>query len=315
VEDCPGAPNCRGPGGTQISFPRLYGFNVWNTRTYLRESLKAVFPDQASHIDKVVDPGEYGLESYNCRIVCCFIFMLGVLEDLRITLNLCFHLGHLPSRPDKWIRYEEPTWGSKDFAKSVHGWCELHMVKFGVAGMPMMWKIANVCLVVLPKLLLWILLVFSGFHFLMETAGIVNVIMNSMALTFILGLDELVFDVLTSAPVKHMMGNLEEFPLFSYDELEADSDDSLLKRYNETEISRDWKKVLTTFFPRRLLVVSIMLPIFIFKYYIMNCNLESDGSRVSKPLYTPFEMKFNPLTSFIPEAVFTTGTLSWNMPE
>jgi len=85
----------------------------------------------------------------------------------------------------------------------------------------------------------------------METAGILDVIMNSMALTFILGLDEMVFHVLTSAPVKHMMSNLAEYPLFNYEELENHPDEVLMGHYEEKELNRNWSKVLLTLCPRR----------------------------------------------------------------
>ena len=42
------------------------------------------------------------------------------------------------------------------------------------------------CFILLPKSLLWLGLVRSGVHYLMETAGIVDVIVNAMALTFVL---------------------------------------------------------------------------------------------------------------------------------
>ena len=40
--------------------------------------------------------------------------------------------------------------------------------------------------ILLPKNLLWLGVTRSGVHYLMETAGIVNVVVNAMALTFIL---------------------------------------------------------------------------------------------------------------------------------
>ena len=42
------------------------------------------------------------------------------------------------------------------------------------------------CFILLPKILLWLALVRSGVHYLMETAGIVDVVVNAMALTFVL---------------------------------------------------------------------------------------------------------------------------------
>lgn len=50
--------------GTSYSMPRLYSFPIWSTRVFVRDSLKAVFPEMAERIDQKVDPGERGsLES------------------------------------------------------------------------------------------------------------------------------------------------------------------------------------------------------------------------------------------------------------
>ena len=47
---CPDSPNCVGPGGTQITPQRVYDFNSWSTRTFVRESLLQIFPDRADDI-------------------------------------------------------------------------------------------------------------------------------------------------------------------------------------------------------------------------------------------------------------------------
>ena len=41
----------------------------------------ALFPQMQDEIDKNVDPGEYGVESYWCRLVCIFIFVTAILDD------------------------------------------------------------------------------------------------------------------------------------------------------------------------------------------------------------------------------------------
>lgn len=41
-------------------------------------------------------------------------------------------------------------------------------------------------MIVIPKTLLWLGVTRSGVHYLMETAGIMNVVVNAMALSFIL---------------------------------------------------------------------------------------------------------------------------------
>ncbi|CAL1167997.1 unnamed protein product, partial [Cladocopium goreaui] len=108
---------CTGPSGTEITPPRLYSFDIWTTRLFVRapwqsvqgktmESLKAIFPDKQDDIDERIvpwheqfdertfdeikskgtqrvqmphelDPGEYGLESYYCRLLCLSTALAG----------------------------------------------------------------------------------------------------------------------------------------------------------------------------------------------------------------------------------------------
>merc|ERR1711966_607662 len=71
----PDAPNCRGPDGTALSYPRLYSYHIWSVRTFYKETLDSIFPHRGEDILKVADPGEYGIENYWCRAACVFIFM------------------------------------------------------------------------------------------------------------------------------------------------------------------------------------------------------------------------------------------------
>jgi len=315
MENCPqDAPNCKGPGVTAFSAPRLYSFDVWSTRVYVRDSLAAIFPDRKDEIHKLVDPGEYGLENYYCRASCCFIFMMAMMDDLHKTLSLLVLLWHVPSDNSKWVRYEPPDWATKEHAKRVHSWCELDLVKFGVAGMPCRWKFTNFACIFVPKMCIWWILASLGMHFLMETAGIVDVIMNSMALTFIINLDEMIFMVLTTVPVKHMLDNLEDYALFQLDEEEREKDDDILTRYMRQEFGANkWKRFFKLLLPKRLLTVLILMMAFIWNYYRLNCDMMDDGSLVSKPMTLPTVVRFNPL-NFFSDGFPAQSDAYWTMP-
>eukprot|EP00913_Durusdinium_trenchii_P002333 g2155.t1 len=79
-QDCPDATNCIGPLGTNFSYPRLYNFGIWSTRTFVQQSLEVVAP--FSDVSQSVDPGEYGLENFYCRIACISLFLLSTMTDL-----------------------------------------------------------------------------------------------------------------------------------------------------------------------------------------------------------------------------------------
>ena len=79
VGDCVGHSWCRGPGGTETTPHRLRNWVTFSNRNFARDSMKALFPDRESDIHDKVDPGEYGVESYHCRWICCFIFVMSVM--------------------------------------------------------------------------------------------------------------------------------------------------------------------------------------------------------------------------------------------
>jgi len=316
MEQCPGGQDCVGPGGTIYAPSRLYGFDIWLTRTFVRDSLKAAFPHRSQEFDQLVDPGEYGMENWWCRFICCFVFMMSVMDDLRNSLNLILLLWNLPNKPQKWISYEPPDWAGKDQVKKIHNWSELNLVKFGVAGMPRAWKVANLFTVCFPKLVIWYLLTSSGFHLLMESAGILDVIMNSLAVNFILSIDEIIFQVLTTIPVRHMMTNLEDYDLFKTDEEEKETDDEILYKFQRTELGRGkWRVFATMIIPRRLFQVIVLMLIFWKKYYYYNCMQMEDGSWVSKPLYVPPDTSFRPLAFLFNYDDHASDSPAWVMPE
>ena len=107
-QDCPDAPNCMGPGGTSLSYPRMYDYepwrgisvfwacmhlnacsaqDIWSTRGFLKQSMQAavshelaactapyqtseaLFPHLKSSIDGSVDPGEQLAYSFCSKLL------------------------------------------------------------------------------------------------------------------------------------------------------------------------------------------------------------------------------------------------------
>mmetsp|Transcript_89977 Transcript_89977/g.290724 ORF Transcript_89977/g.290724 Transcript_89977/m.290724 type:complete len:127 (+) Transcript_89977:36-416(+) len=121
----------------------------------------------------------------------------------------------------------------------------------------------------------------------METAGIVDVIMNSLALTFIIQFDEMIFAILTTVPVKYRMGSLEEYALFDM------QDDELLTDEEVLEV--------------------VLMVVFMYNYYRLNCDFLEDGSTVSKPMSFPQIVRFNP-TFFFTNKYPMDAEPYWSMP-
>lgn len=290
IQQCPDGADCIGPGGTVYTPERLYNWEMWNTRQFVHDSFKALFPDRAGEIDAKIDPGEYGLESYWLRVVCCFLFVMGCWGDLKGSMVLLQLLWTVPSRNEPWMVYEIPRWATnKEHAKAVHGWSELDLVKFKVAGMSRTWKLLNLFLIFLPKVYVWLLTVCVGMTFLLETSDIEDMIINAVALAFILSIDELICGTLMSPISTYMVEHLEPFPLFETADEEDDTEEDAFAKH---QLDKDKLNIFSVslwlhVFPLRFLGIVIVTAFFICKYYSEHCITESDGSLYSKPVLAP----------------------------
>merc|ERR1712113_804422 len=99
----------------------------------------------------------------------------------------------------------------------------------------------------------------TGFHFLMETAGIVDLVINTMSLTFVLSLDEMIFDRLATKAAKHIMESLEDLALFDTSLEEQESQADTMKRYTAMEFGRPLGHVMSMVLPRKLLMIIVFM--------------------------------------------------------
>jgi len=318
IESCPDAADCRGPGGTEFTYPRLYNFNDWSTRKYVKESLLALFPKMRKEIEHEVDPGEYGVENSFCRYACVFIFSMAVVGDLFSTTNILKVLWKIPTGSAMpWISYEEPCWGpSKAAMKEVTGMTELDLVKFRIGSMPWMWKLVNLIFIVMPKIMIWCCLVSCGFRFLMETSGISDCIINCIALTFILDLDEMIFNRMSTQAAKTIMSKLEDYALYSIEAEEAESVEETLQRCRKEGQEKSLASKLSFLIPRRFFMILIVCIVFICKYYYHNCDIAKDGSIISTSIYIPRHAALSPLGFLfgVHSEHANTDKISWKMP-
>lgn len=308
IQDCPDGPNCVGPRGTIFSYPRLYDFDVWGTRIFAQDSMAAV---NATHLDKV-DPGEYGLENFYCRMVCIFLFLKSTVTDFCENIENIKTLVLTPTRADSWINMHVPDWAGKSDVKAFGDMEELDLVEYHVAGMPLHWKMFNAIFILVPKTLLWFGVTRSGVHYLMETAGIMNVVVNAMALSFILNVDEMIFERLTSQLTTHILTHLQALDLYE-DDLE-ETDEQALARYEKQEMNMGCLSILWKIMPLQLIVLSGTLFLFLTDYYLTNCELR-DGSWVSKAMHLPSEVDGNLFRFMFGIEASQQPDAFWTMPE
>jgi len=331
VEDT-GDESCRGPAGTTITPPRLYSFDIWSTRVFIRDSMKLIFPDKADDIDKMVDPGEYGMESYWCRVLCCLLFMMTMVQEARNIITMGYTLYYLPNVAETWIAdtgapEEEEAEMEDDGPVNEDEWLE--SITLQAAGMPMIWKVINVVLLLIPKMFIWKLTVETGIVFLMETAGIDDLVVNSIALTFILDIDELCLQTLTTPYTKSLLSRCRDLPLSDFKSQLANeqrrksqkalTEKQALQRFGEEELSKRFSLIdcIYTIFPFRLLGVLGAALFFIFGYYQSHCKpTDFFGRFWPKPLHLAESTEFSILNSFFPIffPVHVEKESIWSMP-
>eukprot|EP00746_Dinoflagellata_sp_MGD_P141740 gnl/MRDRNA2_/MRDRNA2_74799_c0_seq2.p1 gnl/MRDRNA2_/MRDRNA2_74799_c0~~gnl/MRDRNA2_/MRDRNA2_74799_c0_seq2.p1 ORF type:complete len:446 (+),score=91.83 gnl/MRDRNA2_/MRDRNA2_74799_c0_seq2:151-1338(+) len=310
-DSCPGlGSKCLGPGGTEVDMKRIYNWAQWSTRTFVKDSLKVIFPDRAEEIETKVDPGEYGVEAYNCRLLCCFLFIVFVMNDLVQTLDMLRMLYHIPTADEDWFEADDHVDNDTDVLS-------LDRVKVKIAGMPLLWKILNLVFVVIPKILIWKLLAESGIMFLMETSGIEDVIVNAVAMAFLLNIDEMLCAVLMSKESKALLDKLEGTALYDSGEWKNWSHGKILEEYEH----HDWKAHQLADFlaliPMKLLACCGLTFVGVFEYYAMHCIRTGEGSLISKPMYLPTSSHFGFLAAFFPNLfpVEKQDEAYWSMPE
>jgi len=316
MENCPG-PGCRGPEGTDITAPRLYSWPAIVDQKFVKDSLEALFPDKLREIHEKVIVGEYGVESYWCRAICCFIFMVSCMGELGIIFKMGELLWKVPNKAEPWI-HPRPKTGAPLVGS-------IDEVKVTIAGMPLHWKFFNLVIVIWPKFLLWKLTAETGITILMETAGIDDLITNSVGLTFILGLDELIGSALMREETLMFVRATETFLLYDdttscVGDMSLLTEDEILQKYQENQHGfcslNFWD--LVNLLPTRLIVSVLGTGFFVWEYYTRHCTPnENDADRlVSKTMYPPKSLEFTWFNAFLPNLfpVEREDEPYWKMP-
>jgi len=282
---------CKGPGGTVYTPPRLYGYDTWAVRKWTRDTLASFFEDDEKVKNNImdmnkIDPGEYGMENHECRIFACFLFTLAEVQGAFKILELIGILFHIPTKNESWVYWAED---GDDLDP-------LNNIKFRIAGMSLGWKLFNLIFIVFPKIWLLVEVFWMGFRFLMDTAGIVDLVLGAMAMDFVLSFDELILESFEGASTKHIMEHLEHFT--------HETDEEHLNEHIEGSGSGLKYGAIKLAIPRRLIIVLVVLLITVEAYYRVYCtwnpNSNSWESVPTKlPATTHFSLK-NLLTYSVP---------------
>ncbi|CAE7542346.1 unnamed protein product [Symbiodinium natans] len=305
----PGAEGCTGPAGTSVTAPRLYSWSAWSTRSFMAASLQLLFPDKADDIRKNVDPGEYGVESHNCRLLCCLVFVISIGQEAHNIMQMARLLYYVPSTSEPWFELGEEE--EDESQESMEKW--LGQVTVKVAGMSRLWKAVNVVLVLIPKFLLWEMTASTGVDFLMETAGIDDLIVNSVALGFLLTLDEMLTEAMMSHQVHHLLAECNALPLYSQVDVESQSDEEILSKLQTLQPSL--AALLWQLLPLSFIFAIALTAFCVMRYYLLHCQFV-DGRWVSKDMYLPKTLTMSVASAVLP-SIFPLDAAAepyWSMP-
>jgi len=312
---CGDGEGCPGPAGTRITAPRLYNWNQWATRLFVRDAFQALWPDRAGDIADVVDPGEYGVESNLCRLICCFVYVLMITPEIGLCWEMASLLWHVPSEDEAWVSFHE----DRSFRGPKESW--MKMVEVRVAGMNRLWKAACALFVLLPKCFLCAYSAKAGVFFLMESSEIDTVIVNSIALVFLLSLDEVMETGLMHDQIRQLLHMCEPFVMDESLDAEDHLDDlGSLRAYEERcGATSSWRRLLSTIFLHqycKLYIVTLLTPLLVGYYYYQFCEYR-DGQFISRSMYLPKSTNFNALNTFLPFLfpVQHENEPFWEMPD
>jgi hypothetical protein len=293
LDACPDAPNCIGPGGTNYTSHRLLKFEKWMMQRFAKDAFLYMHSDRHDEIKKSIDPGEYGLESYKCRVMCVVLFVTSVVPEIVSCLSMAICMYNLER-----VEHDEPggSWAELDHEVQAHRTTYVSMAgrtieqekyTYRFAGMPLRWKVFNFLFLLCPKVMILHYVLREGSVMLMETSDIKTMILGAMALSYLTSMNDMFYNHFATEPVRRIMFSIR-----------AHNDDE--------EVRTDVKayEILFRFFPWRSCMVLIVATIYIAYYYYTKCHWKG-GQFVSKDMYIPVTSSYH-ILDFMLDSLFHT---------
>jgi len=265
-------------------------------------------------IDTVIDLGEYGMESYTCRLLCVVIFIVSIMPEIKLCNDMLRLLWFIPSTNEPWLELEEGGLEEDDADRCIE------KVNVKCAGMSYFWKGVNLFVVFIPKATLLYMTANAGVTFLMETAGMDDIIVNSVAMGFLLSLDELVVDALLSKTMDNLTETCDPYDYQETAEAQKLNADETVRLYGSalsTCTAMGFCRLLVEIFFKKMIkfyMIVLMTAFFIGKYYLEHCEYKG-GQWVSGPVHRPVGLKFGFMNMFHHFPVPSEVDPYWTMPE
>lgn len=159
--------------------------------------------------------------------VCLSAFVLAMFMDLRETYDIAKCLFRIPSTAGTWVSVKFQTEQSIQRNGPDIDRKESATLGYAVNGMDTAWKCVNWIAVVMPKAIIFVTMLVKGSTYLSNERNRSELIMNAVALIFIIDLPKLVFYTCTTGDLRERMDNLEAWlpdPDDAYTDTESEDD-------------------------------------------------------------------------------------------
>lgn len=144
------------------------------------------------------------------RLLCISVFCITIFSDLQVVFDMILVLKEVGNHGD-WLVGRASRGICFSGVDGTSRQVQAHELGFQVAGIPYGLKIAYFCVLVLPKFVLFWVLLCAGSYYLFNEPNRVELILNAAAFCFVRSLDRLLLLACTPQAIQEKMDNLEGY--------------------------------------------------------------------------------------------------------
>lgn len=146
------------------------------------------------------------------RLLCISVFVVSNFSDLRVVFDMLKVLMNAPSKGD-WLigKVSEDVVCKNHNGRFYQITEEGHELGFQVAGIDAVWAGVHAAVLVVPKFILFLLLIVSGTCYLFNEADRIELILNAVAFCFVQQIDQLLFIACVSSGIREKMDNMQGY--------------------------------------------------------------------------------------------------------
>lgn len=163
-------------------------------------------------------------ELHSLQCICVFVFCVSVFAEFRDACSLLHGLWMCPSYSGGMMYaavdavsgggqgavLEADSSGMNVFGK-INVWAKKkHVHQWNLDRMTAQYKFFSMLIVGVPRLIIPAALTYVGAGYIMRSEDAETMILNTLAVLFIIDIDEFLFNTFTTTPMKHQLANMKE---------------------------------------------------------------------------------------------------------